>query len=95
MPAVQFDVLWPDGDLIQYYSPSTVIRTHLDLNTPYSVQDFATQSLNALDEASERVRAKYGFACSAAADEAKKIQSKLKQLSESDVSGDVIVKQFR
>lgn len=94
MPAVHFKVLWPDGELIQYYSPSTIIRSHLDTDIRYSQQRFAESAFNALNEASERVREKYGFACSAAADEAKKIKLKLNQLAENQVNGDVVVTQF-
>lgn len=94
MPAVHFEVTWPDGEQSSYYSPSTVIKEFFEQNTPYTQQEFSQRVFNALDEASERVRAKYGFACSAAADEARKIKLKLEALKQTEADGLVIFKQF-
>ena len=62
MPEMTFQVRWPDGLLRQYYSPSLVLHDHLAPGT-YRVDDFRSRATTALDEASARVRAKYGFAC--------------------------------
>lgn len=60
-------VRWPDGRVEECYSPSLVLHDHLAVGERYSVADFASRSTAALAIASERVRAKYGFACSSAA----------------------------
>ena len=72
MPEMNVQVRWPDGLLRQYYSPSLVLHDHLAPGT-YRVDDFRSRATTALDEASARVRAKYGFACTSAAASAEEI----------------------
>ncbi|WP_374613437.1 MSMEG_0570 family nitrogen starvation response protein [Gordonia sp. (in: high G+C Gram-positive bacteria)] len=72
MPEMTVQVRWPDGLLRQYYSPSLVLHDHLAPGT-YRVDDFRSRATTALDEASARVRAKYGFACTSAAASAEEI----------------------
>jgi uncharacterized repeat protein (TIGR04042 family) len=67
MPEMTFDVRWPDGRVQRCYSPSLVMHDYLTAGTDYPVADFVERSSRALAEASERVRAKYGFACTSAA----------------------------
>lgn len=62
-----FTVQWPNGCRQQCYSPSLVVRDHLAVGAKYEIDDFVTRSRTALTEASDRVMAKYGFACSSAA----------------------------
>jgi uncharacterized repeat protein (TIGR04042 family) len=62
-----FDVQWPDGRVQRCYSPSLVMHDYLTSGSDYTVADFLDRSGQALHEASERVRAKFGFACSSAA----------------------------
>ncbi|WP_312970954.1 MSMEG_0570 family nitrogen starvation response protein [Acinetobacter gerneri] len=68
MPSVNFTVKWPNGETGQYYSPSTVIYEYLNSGQDYALDDFLKQVENGLDQASERVRMRYGFACSEAMD---------------------------
>lgn len=68
MPEMTFDVRWPDGSTQQCYSPSLVMYDYLAVDAEYSVSDFVDRSATALAEASERVRAKFGFACTSAAE---------------------------
>ncbi|UPG66336.1 MSMEG_0570 family nitrogen starvation response protein [Gordonia hongkongensis] len=72
MPEMTVQVRWPDGQFRQYYSPSLVLHDHLTPGT-YRVDDFRSRATTALDEASARVRAKYGFACTSAAASAEEI----------------------
>jgi uncharacterized repeat protein (TIGR04042 family) len=67
MPEMTVDVRWPDGRLQRCYSPSLVMHDYLTAGSDYSVAEFVDRSARALQEASERVRAKYGFACTSAA----------------------------
>lgn len=62
-----FEVRWPDGAVENCYSPSLVMHDHLTAGQSYSVAEFVDRSTAALSEASDRVRAKYGFACTSAA----------------------------
>jgi uncharacterized repeat protein (TIGR04042 family) len=61
-----FDVRWPDGAVQSCYSPSLVIHDHLENGARYTVAEFVDRASTALRLASERVRAKYGFACTSA-----------------------------
>ena len=69
MPAMYFEVRWPDQHTMRCYSPSSVIQQHLRPHTTYALPDFLAHVRAALHEASERVHAKYGFACSQAMDQ--------------------------
>ncbi|OZI62443.1 MSMEG_0570 family nitrogen starvation response protein [Bordetella genomosp. 11] len=69
MPAMHFLVRWPDGSETECYSPSLVIKDYFVPGTAYEVDDFMSRVRIALEIASERVRLKFGFACSRAADQ--------------------------
>ena len=67
MPEMTFELRWPDGSVQRCYSPSLVMHDYLQTGARYTVADFVQRSGTALTEASERVRAKFGFACTSAA----------------------------
>jgi uncharacterized repeat protein (TIGR04042 family) len=83
MPEMTFDVQWPDGRVQRCYSPSLVMHDYLSAGTDYTVADFLDRSGKALHEASERVRAKFGFACSSAAWTEEEISSTATEFSSS------------
>ncbi len=62
-----FSVTWPDGTAQRCYSPSLVIQDYLTVGASYPVAEFVRLSEQALTIASDRVREKYGFACTSAA----------------------------
>jgi uncharacterized repeat protein (TIGR04042 family) len=66
MPEMTFDVRWPDGSTASCYSPSLVMHDHLEVGGRYRVADFVDRSSRALQEASDRVRARYGMGCASA-----------------------------
>ena len=66
MPEMRFKIRWPDGTDEICYSPSLVIREHLTPGASYALEDFLSRARTALEIASERVRARYGHACSLA-----------------------------
>ncbi|MCL8026878.1 MSMEG_0570 family nitrogen starvation response protein [Nocardioides bruguierae] len=67
MPEMTFSVRWPDGRVEDCYSPSLVMHDHLTAGATYTVGDLVARSTEALAIASDRVRAKFGFACTSAA----------------------------
>jgi uncharacterized repeat protein (TIGR04042 family) len=67
MPEVHVRLRWPDGTARRYYSPSLVLTEHVEEGAAYPVTDLVSRARTALVEASERVRAKYGFPCGKAA----------------------------
>jgi uncharacterized repeat protein (TIGR04042 family) len=75
MPEMTFEVRWPDGSTQRCYSPSLVMHDYLDTGGRYTVREFVDLSGRALTEASERVRAKFGFACTSAAETSHRITS--------------------
>ena len=74
MPVTHFHVRWPDASETRCYSPSSVVREHLVPGQRYALADFLARTREALGIASERVRAKYGFACSQAMDQLAEIE---------------------
>jgi uncharacterized repeat protein (TIGR04042 family) len=67
MPEMTFRVRWPDGTEASCYSPSLVMHDHLATGAEYSLADFVTRSTTALQIAGQRVKARYGFECTSAA----------------------------
>lgn len=74
MPVMHFRVRWPDGSETRCYSPSLVVQDYLSPGQSYALPDFVRRSRDALGIASERVRAKFGFACSQAMDQLAEIE---------------------
>ena len=74
MPEVRFTVRWPDDIISECYSPSTVIHDFLQAQQRYPLDDFMARSRTALTLASERVRLKYGYACSSAMDQLQQLE---------------------
>lgn len=74
MPEVDFIVTWPDGTRQHCVSPSRSIEAVLQTGAKYPVREFVRRTSAALQLGSERVRAKYGFACTAAAAQAADIR---------------------
>lgn len=94
MPSINFEVIWPDGDKVSYYSPSTIVREHLRVGAEYSQAEFDRRIHSALNAASERVYQRFGYYCSAASAELEKINFKLQFLREQEIIGEVRVVQL-
>ncbi|MEK6422554.1 MAG: MSMEG_0570 family nitrogen starvation response protein [Burkholderia gladioli] len=75
MPVMHFRVRWPDDSETRCYSPSTVVADYFTPGQRHALDDFVARSRESLGIASERVRARFGFACSAAMDELARIES--------------------
>jgi len=74
MPVMHFQVRWPDASETRCYSPSSVVQDFFAPGERYALEDFLRRSREALGIASERVRARYGFACSQAMDQLAEIE---------------------
>lgn len=79
MPEMRFHVRWPDGRREACYSPSLVVKDYLKPGESYPLDEFVEKSRVALNIASERVREKYGFACSSAMDQLARIEAAAKR----------------
>ena len=91
MPEMHFVVRWPDGAQMRCYSPSLVVREHLEVGRSYVLEDFVARSRTALSIGSERVKAKYGFYCTAAMEQLAAIEARA---AEADPAGSVAVVGF-
>jgi uncharacterized repeat protein (TIGR04042 family) len=74
MPEMHYRLRWPDDSESTCYSPSLVIKDHFSLGESYALDDFLQRARVATQIASDRVAAKYGFACSRAADQLREIE---------------------
>lgn len=79
MPEMHFRVRWPDGSEERCYSPSLVIHDYFQPGAAYPLPEFLRRSREALHIASERVRARYGYACSAALDQLARLEERAAQ----------------
>jgi len=75
MPAMHYRLKWPDATETTCYSPSLVIKDYFEPGADYALPDFMDKVREATHIASERVRAKFGFACSRANDQLVQIES--------------------
>ncbi|CAO4149230.1 MSMEG_0570 family nitrogen starvation response protein [Methylorubrum extorquens] len=91
MPEMHFHVRWPDGRQEACYSPSLVVKDFLTPGESYALDDFVEKSRTALNIASERVREKYGFACSSAMDQLARIEAAAKR---QEPGGQVTIESF-
>jgi uncharacterized repeat protein (TIGR04042 family) len=94
MPEMIFQICWPDGITEQCYSPSLVIKEFLSVGETYPVLEFLQRSRTALTIASDRVREKYGFACSRAMGQLARIESGAKRF-DATTAGGVTVTSFQ
>ena len=91
MPEMRFHIRWPDGVDENCYSPSLVIKDYFVPGQAYSLPDFVARSRTALMIASDRVREKYGMACSRALGQLARIETTAGRF---DVNGDVTIIAF-
>jgi uncharacterized repeat protein (TIGR04042 family) len=94
MPEMIFHIAWPDGSTEPCYSPSLVIKEYLAIGETYAVAEFLERSRTALTIASDRVKERYGFACSRAMGQLAKLESAAKRF-EATPDGGVTVMSFQ
>ncbi len=93
MPEMLFHIVWPDGVGEACYSPSLVVKEHFVPGERYDVPDFLARSRAALNIASERVRARYGMACSRALGQLDRIERTASQFT-TNPAASVAVERF-
>jgi len=76
LPELHFIVRWPDDSVSECYSPSLVLLEQLEAGASYPIEDFVARVRVALTLGSERVHAKYGFACAKALGQLEWIEAK-------------------
>jgi uncharacterized repeat protein (TIGR04042 family) len=89
MPEFRFSVKLPDGEVRHCYSPSSVVTGFFRPGETLCWAEFLSRSQTALRAAQERVRQRYGLACSSAAEEAESLE-KLREKYAESASVDVV-----
>lgn len=84
MPEINFNIQWPDGTKETCYSPSLVIKKYFIPGEEYDLTEFVERSRTALNLASDRVKAAYGYPCNLAIGQLNKIETKASQYQDSD-----------
>jgi uncharacterized repeat protein (TIGR04042 family) len=72
---MRFLIRWPDGKSESCYSPSLVVKEFFAPGKSYPLADFLKRSRTALNLASDRVQARYGFPCSRAMAQLNRIET--------------------
>ncbi len=94
MPEINFKIQWPDGQQESCYSPSLVVKGYFQAGEAYTVSDFLERLRTSLTIASDRVQAKYGFPCSRALGQLRKIESTAAPYLKQPEEGKVTLLQF-
>jgi uncharacterized repeat protein (TIGR04042 family) len=74
MPEINFKIQWPNGQQELCYSPSLVVKTYFEPGKAYKVSEFVERARESLMIASDRVQEKYGFPCSQALGQLRRIE---------------------
>jgi uncharacterized repeat protein (TIGR04042 family) len=90
MPEVWFEIQWPDGSSNVCYSPSTAVERYFAKGQRYTIRSFLEAARPALEEASRRVEAKFGYRCSSADDQLAQIETVARRMG-IDSPGEVTV----
>ena len=75
MPEINFKIQWPDGQTERCYSPSLIVKEYFEPGEAYIVSEFLARSRESLTIASDRVQKKYGFPCSRALGQLRRIET--------------------
>lgn len=73
MPALNFEIEWPNGEVMECYSPSTIVCNYFREGDSMTVEELVSVSRAALNRASDRVEERFGFRCTASAEQRDKI----------------------
>ena len=84
MPEVRFQLEWPDGQSSTLYSPSTVILDYLRPGDSLLILNLKCAELRLSVLLSERVRARYGFACTRTDEEESQLRQWVSRYSSDD-----------
>jgi len=77
LPEMHWTLRWPDGSEERCYSPSSVITELFTPGQSYPMPEFLQRARIAMERASNRVRRKYGFACTSAMAQLDRIEQRV------------------
>ena len=70
---------WSDGTQQDCYSPSLSIKKYFMAGAEYDLEEFVEQARIALNQASERVQAAFGYSCSKAMAQLQQLKTKAEE----------------
>jgi len=76
MPALNFEIEWPDGEVMTCYSPSSIVREYFQAGAKLTISELVETSEAALLRAGQRVEERFGMDCTVAVRQRKKISSR-------------------
>lgn len=79
MPVTHLHIKWPDDTPEKIYSPSSIIGDYFEPGEQLPVSDFDQRISEALQAAARRVQQVYGFECTAARSELRKIKQEVEK----------------
>lgn len=80
MPSTTLIIQWPNTEVDEIYSPSSIIHEYFKEGQQFSKADFEKTSIEAFTHASKRVEEVYGYECSSAKASLANIMAKLENL---------------
>jgi uncharacterized repeat protein (TIGR04042 family) len=84
MPALDIDIEWPDGDVMKFYSPSTILLKYFQEGNSLTIRELINLSEEAFNAAGLRVEEVFGFLCTEAESQRDKIIKKAKLYEDND-----------
>ena len=85
MPVTYINIEWPNNETDKVYSPSSVVKEYFNASESLTIPDFLNACNQSLEIASERVRKKYGYACTSAQSESQRIKNKCKNFTANEM----------
>jgi uncharacterized repeat protein (TIGR04042 family) len=82
LPELYLTVRWPDASQSRAYSPSSIVADYFAPGETLTVADFTARAAASMQAASDRVQARYGFACSRAAATLDELQTRAARYAE-------------
>ncbi|MEL6931173.1 MAG: MSMEG_0570 family nitrogen starvation response protein [Cyanobacteria bacterium J06600_6] len=79
MPETNMQIEWSDGTQQDCYSPSLSIKKYFMANEEYELEEFVDKACIALNQASDRVKATFGYPCSKAMLQLEQIEHKAQE----------------
>jgi uncharacterized repeat protein (TIGR04042 family) len=73
MPALNFEIEWPNGEITECYSPSTIVLQYFQDGDTFTIDELKGVSRTALNMAAKRVKERFGFECVSAVEQRDKI----------------------
>ena len=93
MPSMKLTIRWPNGEVENIYSPSSIVSTYFQQGETFSLDQFMHRCMQAFNHASQREAQQYGDSCTSALATLGHVQNMVAALQEEP--GEVMVLRMR